>query len=103
MLLLLLLSFGAVAATKCFMPRINKAKHKFMTQLNANTHMPILIQLIVGQLQLVEGHNLLHPIGAGRRRIGMDMYSRRRYGICFASDHPAGAAEDTDGVEDVMR
>lgn len=78
-------------------PRINKShKHKFMAQLKADTHMPILIQLIVGQLQLVEGHNLLHPIGARRWRIRMHMYPRWRYRVRLARHHPARAAEETE-------
>lgn len=57
-----------------------------------STHMAILVELIVGQLQLVEGHYLLHPVGTGGRRIGMHMNTWRRYGIRFACHHPAGTA-----------
>ena len=27
-------------------------------------HVPVLVQLVVGQLELVEGDHLLHPLGA---------------------------------------
>lgn len=53
--------------------------------------MTVLIQLVVRQLQLVERHDLLHPCGARRRRVGMQVDSRRRYRIRFAGNHPAGA------------
>lgn len=53
--------------------------------------MTVLIQLVVRQLQLVERHDLLHPCGAWRRRVGMQVNSRRRYRIRFAGNHPAGA------------
>lgn len=54
--------------------------------------MAILVELIVGQLQLVEGHYLLHPVGAGGRRIGMHMNTWRRYGVRLARHHPARTA-----------
>lgn len=53
--------------------------------------MPILIHLIVGELQLVEGHYLLHPVGADGRGVGMHMDSGRGDGIRFPGHHPAGA------------
>jgi len=31
------------------------------------TYMTIFVQLVIGELQLVEGNDLLHPIGTGGR------------------------------------
>lgn len=56
-----------------------------------STHMAVLVQLVVRQLQLVERDDLLHPCGAGRRRIGMQVDARRRDRIGLAGHHPAGA------------
>ncbi len=55
--------------------------------------MPIIIELIVGELELVEGHDLFHPGGAFRRRIRMDVYSRRRIRVRLARHHPAARVE----------
>lgn len=73
--------------------------------------MAILVQLIVGELKLVEGDHLFHPGSAGRRWVWMDVNARRGYGISLASDHPTRTAinnrvgcgckistEDRDGI-----
>lgn len=52
--------------------------------------MAVLIQLVVGELQFVERHDLLHPCGPWCWRVGMQMDARRRNGIGLASHHPAG-------------
>lgn len=54
--------------------------------------MSVLVQLIVGQLQLVEGDHLLHPASSRRRRVWVDVNARRRYGIGLPRDHPTRAA-----------
>lgn len=55
--------------------------------------MAVLVQLVIRQLQLVERDDLLHPCGAGRRRIRMQVDARRRDRIGFAGHHPAGAVQ----------
>lgn len=53
--------------------------------------MSIFVQLVIGELQFVKGHDLLHPIGADGWRVGMHMNPGRGNGIRLASHHPAGA------------
>ncbi len=55
--------------------------------------MTIIVQLVVGELELVKGHDLFHPGGAFRRRIRMYVYSRRRIRVRFARHHPAARVE----------
>ena len=39
---------------------------------NSFTHMAVLVQVVVGQLDLLEGDVVLHPLRAGRGRVGVD-------------------------------
>lgn len=57
-----------------------------------HTDMSIVVQLVVGQLELVKGDNLLHPLGSGGRRVRVDVHPGRRHGVSLASDHPRRAA-----------
>ena len=50
--------------------------------------MSLLIQVVVGELEFVEGTWLLHPVGARGRGIRVDVESSRHMGFCLASDHP---------------
>lgn len=51
--------------------------------------MAIVIQLVVGELQLVEGNQLTHPVGARRRGIRVHVDARWRHWVCLACHHPA--------------
>lgn len=60
--------------------------------------MAVVVHLVVGELELVEGDDLLHPLGPGGRAVGMDVYPRWGHWIGFARDHPAGTeVEDVKG------
>ena len=55
--------------------------------------MAVLIQLIVGELELVEGDHLLHPLGPLGRGVWVDVDPRGRVGVSLACHHPAGGVE----------
>ena len=57
------------------------------------TYMAILIQLIVGELQLVKGDDLLHPLSTLGRGVRVDMDPWRTVGVCLARHHPAARVE----------
>ena len=40
--------------------------------------MAVIVQLVIGQLELVEADNLLHPVGAAGGRIRVVMHSEMR-------------------------
>lgn len=46
------------------------------TLLKSATHVSVVVQLIVGQFQLVEGNGLFHPMSPARRTVGMHVDSR---------------------------
>lgn len=50
--------------------------------------MSILVQIVVGQFQLVEAHWLLHPVGAGGRGVGVDVEAPGHVWFRFSGDHP---------------
>jgi hypothetical protein len=55
--------------------------------------MAIVIQQVIGQFQLVERHNLFHPLCALSRRVRVVVYSARCSRICLAGHQPGGAME----------
>ena len=57
------------------------------------TYVAVVVQLVVGQLELVKGDDLFGPLGAFGRRVRMNVDPRRRVGVRFARHHPAGAVE----------
>lgn len=61
------------------------------------THMAIVIQQIVGQLELVEGDNLLHPLGPLGRRVRVVVHAARRGGVCLPGHQPGRAVEGVPG------
>lgn len=56
-------------------------------------YMAIVIQQVIGELQLVERHNLLHPLCALSWRIRVVVHSARCGRICLAGHQPGGAME----------
>ena len=50
--------------------------------------MSVLVQVVVGQLELVEGDHLLHPDCPGGRRVGVDVEPAGHVGFCFTGHHP---------------
>ena len=55
--------------------------------------MSVIIHLMVGQLQLVETNNLLHPVCASGRRIWVNMDPGRRGRVCLPGHDPVGGVE----------
>lgn len=55
--------------------------------------MAVVIQQVIGQLQLVERHNLLHPLCALSRRVRVVVHSARCGRVCLASHQPGGTME----------
>lgn len=53
------------------------------------SYMPEGIQVVVGEFQLLEGHQLPHPVRARGRRVGVDVEPSRHGRLCLASHHPA--------------
>lgn len=53
------------------------------------THESVFVTYVVGELQFVEGHHLLHPLLARRRGVGVDVHPLRHFRVCFTSDHPS--------------
>lgn len=54
----------------------------------ATTYMPVLIQCVVGELQLLEGDGFFHPVAARSWGIGVDIGTTRQLGLCFSSNFP---------------
>ena len=54
---------------------------------------PVLVQLVVGQLELVEGDHLLHPLRPLGGRVWVHVDPGRRVGVGLARHHPAARVE----------
>ena len=59
--------------------------------------MSVLIQLIVGEFELIEGDNLFHPLGSFGRGVGMDVDPRGGVGVGLAGHHPTRSVECISG------
>ena len=57
------------------------------------THMPVVVHQIIGKLQFIKGHDLLHPLGSLGGGVGVDMDPPRHVGIRLSRHHPARAVE----------
>lgn len=53
--------------------------------------MSLVVQFVVGELQLVETDHLPHPGVARRQRVRVDVGARRHGGVGVSSHHPLGA------------
>ena len=49
----------------------------------------MLVRDVVGQLELVEGDDLLHPLLAGGRAVRVDVHALRHLRVRLACHHPA--------------
>lgn len=56
------------------------------------TYMAVVIELIVGEFEAIEGHELLRPLSSFCGRIRMDMHPGGHMRICTACHHPRGTA-----------
>lgn len=52
------------------------------------TYMSVLIEGVVGQLDLLEGDVVLHPLGSGGRRVWMNEKSGRHLRFGLPGDRP---------------
>ena len=48
----------------------------------------MLVRQVIGQLELVEGDNFLHPLLPGSRTVGVDVHSLRHLGVRLPRDDP---------------
>ena len=55
--------------------------------------MAVVVQLVVGELELVKGDHLLHPLGAFSGTVGVDVDPGGRVGVGLSSHHPAAGVE----------
>lgn len=53
-----------------------------------STHMALVIQFIVGELQLVKADHLSHPSFPGGRRVRMNVHPRWHRGVSITRHHP---------------
>lgn len=53
-----------------------------------DTHVALVVQLVVGQLELVEADHLAHPRLPRGRRVRVDVDSGRHRGVGVARHHP---------------
>lgn len=59
-----------------------------ITVHRVENNVAVVVQLMIGQLQLVEADHLLHPMRSRGRRIRVNVHPGRRKRICLAGDHP---------------
>ena len=55
--------------------------------------MSVIVQLVVGKLELVEADHLLHPLGALGGGVGVHVDAGRRVGVRLPRHHPARGVE----------
>ena len=55
--------------------------------------MAVLVQLIVGELQFIEGDDLFHPLSSLSRGVGVDVDPGWGVGVRLARHHPTGGVE----------
>lgn len=58
----------------------------------------IVIHLIVRQFDFVKGYDLLHPVRAFSRRVGMNMDAGRSDGVRFSCHNPRRAVDERDRI-----
>ena len=51
--------------------------------------MSVLVQLIVGEFELIEGDHLFHPLGSFSRGVGVDVDPRGGVWVGLPCHHPA--------------
>lgn len=62
------------------------------------TNMSVVIQQVVGELEGVEGHGLLHPLGSTGRRVWVEVHPAGGYDISSSCHQPGGAVERISGT-----
>lgn len=61
--------------------------------IKSSTYVPIVVELIVGEFQLIEGDRLLHPVSSARGAVRVYVNPRGRNRIGSAGNHPSAAVE----------
>ena len=62
-----------------------------LTRAICQTHQPMLVGYVVGELELVEGDDLLHPLLPRRRAVRVDVHALRHLRVGLARDDPLAA------------
>ena len=45
------------------------------------THMAVVVQLIIGQFELIEADDLFHPMGPSGRGVWMEVHPRKKFNL----------------------
>ena len=56
--------------------------------MSSKTYKAVLVRQVVGELQLVEGDDLLHPLLAGGRAVGVNVHPLGHLRVRLARHHP---------------
>lgn len=62
------------------------------------TNMSIVIQQVVCELERVERHSLLHPLGSAGRRVRVEVHPARSYNISPPCHQPGRAVKSISGT-----
>lgn len=54
-----------------------------------STYMSVLVERVVGELELEEGDRLLHPVAPRGRRVGVEVRPAGRLGLRFTGHLPS--------------
>ena len=57
----------------------------------------MLVGDVVGELELVEGDDFLHPLLSGRRAVRVDVHALRHLRVGLAGNHPSAEGEKRKG------
>ena len=63
--------------------------------IGLGTYVSERVQVVVGQFQLLEGHELPHPVRARRRRVRVHVQPPGHGGLGLPRHRPGGAHTDT--------
>lgn len=63
-------------------------------------YVSLVVQFIVGELELVETDDLPHPGVARGQRVWVDVGPRGHRGVGVPGHHPLGAVVDVPGIQD---
>ena len=72
-------------------------RRRDMTRAICQTHQPVLVGDVVGELELVEGDDFLHPLLSGRRAVRVDVHALRHLRVGLAGNHPSAEGEKRKG------
>ena len=75
----------------------------FMARIS-ETHVSVVVELVVGEFEFVEGDGLFHPLTPASRRLGMNVDPRRGDRIRLSGHHPTrtGSISHVRGENDAI-